>query len=530
VPPNTVEQCPPNTVKQSPPNTVETTNKGVSEHSGAYVEDGNEVQVTGGSQIQSEAAANNEEVGPIDTSLLRSFKFYRARSIALGQEKACLRVYHHPSTWDLTKEPQMVQDWVKLKESDVTIIGGTWGFPALLEVFEKNILLYLKGFKALKVGGIGNSLPLKKLRKHYAYKLENVLSDGTVVRAKNKGLTSRSVARAYMLYALGSFLFPTKRALMSGHGIWTCLPRTKRLRSGHGGQQFWRTCITISVQHLKMMGGNLHIVPPYSRGGSVTDRYGGPALLKFREALDKYKVDDAESCGLDRQIKALNNKLHKLKEDKDQESEANIKLAEALKEKEDMQLKRVLGEQCALVYADLPGQLDTKILECKNLQEKNVSLEAELRQKFGLEEYNVSLSIKMNKKSKENESLKVVNALLIEQIDLQLPPATPASLPTLLAILQSHQPMTDINLAKKYDDLLSAHEELKKKLIAKEDFCKKLVNAEEMKKSLKVNNNEWEIWRQSLKKALASEGMGNMGNPTFEELFDQNERFFTIAQ
>ncbi|KAF6146594.1 hypothetical protein GIB67_008880, partial [Kingdonia uniflora] len=39
-----------------------------------------------------------------------------------------------------------------------------------------------------------------------------------------------------------------------------------------------------------------------------------------------------------------------------------------------------------------------------------------------------------------------------------------------------------------------------------------------------------EVWRQALKKALAREGMGDMGDPTFEELFEQNERFFTIAQ
>ncbi|KAF6149780.1 hypothetical protein GIB67_017513, partial [Kingdonia uniflora] len=58
----------------------------------------------------------------------------------------------------------------------------------------------------------------------------------------------------------------------------------------------------------------------------------------------------------------------------------------------------------------------------------------------------------------------------------------------------------------------------------------KLVNAEERMKSLEVNNSEWEVWRQVLKKALASEGMGDMGDPTFEELFKQNERFFTITQ
>ncbi|KAF6139122.1 hypothetical protein GIB67_009965 [Kingdonia uniflora] len=60
--------------------------------------------------------------------------------------------------------------------------------------------------------------------------------------------------------------------------------------------------------------------------------------------------------------------------------------------------------------------------------------------------------------------------------------------------------------------------------------CKKLVNVEEMMKSLEVNNSEWEIWRQALMKAVASKGMGDMGDPTFEELFEKNKRFFTIAQ
>ncbi|KAF6167655.1 hypothetical protein GIB67_031238 [Kingdonia uniflora] len=196
--------------------------------------------------------------------------------------------------------------------------------------------------------------------------------------------------------------------------------------------------------------------------------------------------------------------------------------------KAEIELKRVVDEQCALEFADLPRQLDAKILECKNLEEKNISLEAELKSKFGLEDCNQSLSVELNKKCKEIESLKVVNTILMEQIDMQLPPATP--------------PVPDTTLAKKYEDLLAAHEDVKKKLIAKEDFRQKLVNAEErmksleannsewhkklvnsedMKKTLEVDNNEWEVWRQALKKALASEGMGDMGDPTFEELLSR---------
>ncbi|KAF6169848.1 hypothetical protein GIB67_034240 [Kingdonia uniflora] len=87
-----------------------------------------------------------------------------------------------------------------------------------------------------------------------------------------------------------------------------------------------------------------------------------------------------------------------------------------------------------------------KILECKNLEEKNTSLEAELRQKSSLEDCNQSLFVELNKKCKEIESLKA------------------------LAMLPSHQPVPDTTLAKKYEDLLAAHEDIKKKLIAKEDF------------------------------------------------------------
>ncbi|KAF6169309.1 hypothetical protein GIB67_013739, partial [Kingdonia uniflora] len=145
--------------------------------------------------------------------------------------------------------------------------------------------------------------------------------------------------------------------------------------------------------------------------------------------------------------------LQKLKEDKDKEFEANLKLAEALKER-----------------------------------------------------------------SKENGLLKVVNALLMEQIDLQLPPAIPMSLPTLVWDLLI------LNWTSKYKkEAARVTEEIN-------DLRKKLVNDEEIKKYFEVNNNEWEVWRQSLKKALASEGMGDMVDPTFEELFHQNERFFTIAR
>ncbi|KAF6145946.1 hypothetical protein GIB67_007965 [Kingdonia uniflora] len=259
----------------------------------------------------------------------------------------------------------------------------------------------LKGFKALKAGGAGNFLSLKKLREHYAYKLEKDLSDDDDV---------------------GYFgIYQRKQACVNEDGD------TPVDYYEAGGEQYHA-----SLNEHVTLSPNAH---------------------------DTMPTRD-ESCGLDQQIKVLNDELQKLKEDKDEDSEANIKLVQALKEK-----------------------------------------------------------------FKDNESLKVVNALLMEQIDLQLAPATP------LAILQSHQPMTEINLAKKYDDLLSAHEELKKKLIAKEDFILNWTSKyKEEVVRVTEETNDLEVWRQLLKKALESEGMGDMGDPMFEELFDHNERFFTIAQ
>ncbi|KAF6160272.1 hypothetical protein GIB67_019041 [Kingdonia uniflora] len=407
-----------------------------------------------GGYSEGEGTTSNDDVGPSDKSLLWSFRFHRARSIAPEQD--------------------------------------------------------LIAFKSLKAGGAGNSLSLRKLKEYYAYKLEKVLSDGTAAAAKKKkGLTTRSVACAYMLYVLGSFLFPTKkRTNVSarylylfakdkvakkwswGSAVLAHMYYNLGTTSRDDGRQFayCTTLLEIFVHFPKLAGipkemdSDAYEHCTYWKWDvSVTDRYGSTTLLKFRKALDNYKLED------------------------------------------EIELKRVVEEQCVLEFVNLPRQLDAKILEYKNLEEKNTSLEAEPRQKSVLEDCNQSLSAELNKKCKESESLKSANALLMEQIDLQLPLATP------LVVLQSHQPVPNTTLAKKYEDMLAAHKDVKKKLIAI-FFHNIPVNSEERKKTLEVDNSEWEVWRQVLKKALASEGMGDMGDPTFEELFEQNERFFTIVQ
>ncbi|KAF6135439.1 hypothetical protein GIB67_027313 [Kingdonia uniflora] len=363
--------------------------------------------------------------------------------------------------------------------------------------------------------GAGISLSLKKLKSHYAFKLEKVLSDGTAaVAKKKKGLTTRSIARAYMLYVLGSFLFPTKKGTDVSICYLFLFGKDKVAKKWP-----WGSAV---LAHMYYNLGTASrddswIFAHFPKLGGIPKEMDSDAYEYYDSGIYQRKPVSVNEHG--------DTPVHQ-SEDIAEQYDALTSECDLLKEtieqmKAEIELKRVVDEQCALEFADLPRQLDTKILECKNLEEKNTSLEAELRSKSGLEDCNQSLSFVLNKKI---ESLKAVNSILMEQIDMQLPPATP------LVVLQSHQPVPDTTLAKKYEDLLAAHEDIKKKLIVKEDFHKKLVNSEERKKTLEVDNNEWEVWRQALKKVFASEGMGDMGDPTFEELFVYNERFFTIAQ
>ncbi|KAF6137700.1 hypothetical protein GIB67_023634 [Kingdonia uniflora] len=318
-------------------------------------------------------------------------------------EKLLIRVHHHQSMWDLIKEPQVVQDFVKLKGLDrIGAISYNYYNFALISAFvehwqpETNSFHFkwgemtptldddLNAFKSLKAEGVENSLSLRKLKEYYAYKLEksflfptkkgtNVSAYYFYLFAKDKVVKNwswGSAVLAHMYYNLGAI-------------------------SRDDGRQF--TCCTTLLEH-------------HEHASLSPNAYG---TIQTRGVSDSF----------DQQITALNDQLQKLKEDKEKESEANINLRDTLKEK--------------------------------------------------------------------------------------------------LAMLQSHQPVLDTPLAKKYEDLLAAHEDVKKKLIVKKDFRHKLVNAEERMKSLEANNNEW---------VLVSEGMGDMGDPTFEELFEQNEKFFTIAQ
>ncbi|KAF6174512.1 hypothetical protein GIB67_004706 [Kingdonia uniflora] len=245
-------------------------------------------------------------------------------------------------------------------------VSSTESAQAAFGAQAESVQADLNAFKSLKAGGAGNSLSLRKPKEYYAYKLEKVLSNDVSARylylfgkdKVEKKWSWGSAVLAYMYYNLGAASrddgkqFACCTTLIESW-IFAHFPKFARIPKEMDSDAYEHcTCWKWDV--------------------SITDRYGGITLFKFREALDNYKLED-------------------------------------------------------------------------------------------------------------------------------------------LAVLQSHQPVPDTTLAKKYEDLLAAHEDVKKKLIAKEDFIMnwtskykkeatrytedtnhlKLVHAEEMMKSLEANNSEW---------------------------------------
>ncbi|KAF6166179.1 hypothetical protein GIB67_023889 [Kingdonia uniflora] len=97
---------------------------------------------------------------------------------------------------------------------------------------------------------------------------------------------------------------PSWGVLMLAHGILTCFPRTKWQRSCYEDHNLGTASQDDGIQFifghfLKLPGipkeldfDNYEHYNCWKWGGSITDRNGGPTILKFREALDNYKVED----------------------------------------------------------------------------------------------------------------------------------------------------------------------------------------------------------------------------------------------
>ncbi|KAF6139320.1 hypothetical protein GIB67_021530 [Kingdonia uniflora] len=203
---------------------------------------------TSDSQGESAEDFRGEDAGTPETQSSTDYVPYAEdKDLPPTEDLGCLRVYHHSPSWELGKEIERVQNIVKVwglgrigsisykhynsvlitafaerwhpetnnfhfkwgemtitledvsrliglrVYGDLTVVKGAWGALAVKEMWRKCMYLPNSVYPDLKAGGQGISLSLKKIAEFFA------------------GLSSRMVGKAYMLYVLGSFLFPTKK-------------------------------------------------------------------------------------------------------------------------------------------------------------------------------------------------------------------------------------------------------------------------------------------------------------------------------
>ncbi|KAF6155452.1 hypothetical protein GIB67_019978, partial [Kingdonia uniflora] len=287
---------------------------------------------------------------PRDPYLLTSFATHRAKALVLGQDLGCMRVYHHCPSWELGKEIERVQNIVNVwglgrigaifykhynsalitafaerliglrVDGDLTVVKGAWGALAVKEIWRKCMYLPNSVYLDLKARGRGISLSLKKIVEFFAGKVGTNVHDSASVSSIR--LSSRMVRKAYMLYVLGSFLFPTKKGRdvsvkylsffqdqhVSKPWSWGAATLAHFYyslgASSRVNTKGLASCTTLLESWIFEHFSKLPGIPTRNESGapefctrwcwSKTTRAqtGSVALAIFREALDSYKVED----------------------------------------------------------------------------------------------------------------------------------------------------------------------------------------------------------------------------------------------
>ncbi|KAF6174748.1 hypothetical protein GIB67_031272, partial [Kingdonia uniflora] len=185
------------------------------------------------------------------------------------------------------------------------------------------------------------------------------------------------------------------------------------------------------------------------------------------------------------ECKQLRDKIEQMKHDRklnDVVHEKYVKSIEKLPAKleEKTNLCKILND----CNESLLRELAKKTKECQVLKVENTKLVEDMRIKIGVDTFNARLAIELAKQ----------NALVaFEQ----------------LAVILKGEAVPSRDLQKKIDELTVKYEEAMKRLKEKESF---------------------EVWRQAMKKEFYSRELAEKDDPTFIELFDQCDRFYTIAQ
>ncbi|KAF6169552.1 hypothetical protein GIB67_028103, partial [Kingdonia uniflora] len=201
----------------------------------------------------------------------------------------------------------------------------------------------------------------------------------------------------------------------------------------------------------------------------------------------------------------------------------------------------------------LSWKLTKKRKECQILNVENTKLVEDMRIKARVDASNASLAI-----GEKNASYYKIS--MLSWRSSQKDNTQNLSLNVLVAfeqlgIISKTETVPSRDLQKKIDKLTVKCEDAVKRLKEKESFiiasnyrwvakCKsdnaihdnkiktlyiQLIIVEVIKKKLEVEYYEWEAWRQAIKKEFHCGELTEKDDPTFNELFDQYNRFYTIA-
>ncbi|KAF6166388.1 hypothetical protein GIB67_034939 [Kingdonia uniflora] len=142
--------------------------------------------------------------------------------------------------------------------------------------------------------------------------------------------------------------------------------------------------------------------------------------------------------------------------------------------------------------------------ECQVLNMENTKLVEDMIIKIGVDASNASLAIELAKYRRECKLLHDINVKLAEQSERQHPKPVPVT-----CCDSKRRGSASCDLQKKINELVVKYEDVVKRLKEKELF---------------------EAWRQAMKKEFHSGELAEEDDPTFIKLFDQYDRFYTIAQ
>ncbi|KAF6154392.1 hypothetical protein GIB67_008801 [Kingdonia uniflora] len=449
----------------------------------------------------------------------------------------------HFSCGKMTLSLYDVQHLIGLSaDGDVPITKGSWSLPKLVEIFKKNLYQDEDFFNSMKTKGQGNSLSLVKLVNFYAGKLEKIndsIQNERPAGQKKKTMLALFVACTYMLYVLGTFLLPvrkgsyvTARDSFDNYKVEDVVgePYRAERRSDHDfNENTFFNGLTSSPDHVEPIYPNrvvrqfarIQPIPKNPKYAEVSGlrTWDGEEKKKFKH---KYEWVDVFSKGLWKEwISVSWTKICPPTVDLSANDAIGLSTCHPIgrvQSKPDncdvpMEVSRELPNVCEhekyLMLRD----------ENKALVEQISVLKEEVQK------------MKDQKKFEEMKEDRILNDVVHEQYVKSFK-KLPAKLEEKLAVIPKGEPVPSRDLQKKIVELTVKYEDVVKRLKEKESF---IITSNyrwvaKCKSDTVIHDKKietLEAWRQAMKKEFHSGELAEKDDPTFIELFDQYNRFYT---